>query len=110
MFQATYIRRELQRRAGRTILTALGLGLGVGLVIGIIGVSQGLDDAQRQVLAPLSSVGTDILVTRTSGTPASSAASTTTTTSPDGLAPGRGRGAQDGGPGASSGAAAVMRS
>src|SRR6476659_7543599 len=50
------------------------------MVIGIISVSQGLDDAQKQVLAPLSSVGTDIVVTRINGTPASSNASTTTTT------------------------------
>jgi hypothetical protein len=65
--------------AGRTLLTALA-GVGVGMVIGIISVSQGLDDAQKQVLAPLSSVGTDIVVTRINGTPASSNASTTTTT------------------------------
>ena len=37
MFHLTYIGRELRRRAGRTLLTALGLALGVGLVIGIIG-------------------------------------------------------------------------
>ncbi len=80
MFQLTYIGRELRRRAGRTILTALGLALGVGLVIGIISVSQGLDDAQTNVLAPLKTVGTDILVTRVIGQPASSSASTTTTT------------------------------
>ena len=45
-----------------------GSPLGVGLVIGIIGVSQGLDEAQSDVLAPLRSVGTDILVTRVAGT------------------------------------------
>lgn len=67
MFHLTYIRHELRRRLGRTVLTALGLALGVGLVIGIISVSQGLDDAQDQVLAPLGSVGTDILVTRVAG-------------------------------------------
>ena len=64
VFHLTYTIQELRRRFGRTVLTALGLALGVGLVIGIIGVSQGLDDAQDEVLAPLSSVGTDILVTR----------------------------------------------
>jgi len=63
VFHVTYIGRELRRRFGRTLLTALGLALGVGLVIGIIGVSQGLDDAQAKVLAPLQSVGTDVLVT-----------------------------------------------
>src|ERR1041384_3026178 len=68
--------RELRRRLGRTVLTALGLAAGVGLVIGIIGVSQGLDDAQAKVLAPLQSVGTDILVTRVAG------ATTTATATP----------------------------
>ena len=83
MFQARYAISELRRRASRTILTALGLAAGVGLVIGIIGVSQGLNDAQTQVLSPLSKVGTDILVTRVAGAPASdgSAVAVTTTTS-----------------------------
>ena len=49
-------------------------------MIGIIGVSQGLDDAQRNVLAPLPSVGTDILVTRVVGAPGGVGPSTTTTT------------------------------
>jgi len=63
----SYAGNELRRRLGRTILTALGLAAGVGLVVGIIGVSQGLDDAQASVLAPLQSIGTDILVTRVVG-------------------------------------------
>jgi putative ABC transport system permease protein len=74
VFQLTYVARELRRRLGRTVLTALGLAAGVGMVIGIIGVSQGLNEAQAKVLAPLSSVGTDILVTRVAGS------KTTTTT------------------------------
>jgi ABC-type antimicrobial peptide transport system permease subunit len=56
---------ELRRRRGRTITTALGLASGVGMVMAIVGVSQGLDRAQNDVLSPLRSVGTDILVTRT---------------------------------------------
>ncbi len=101
MFHVIYISRELRRRAGRTLLTALGLALGVGLVIGIIGVSQGLDDAQAHVLAPLTSVGTDILVTRVAGTPASGSGSTTTTTTPNsgGRGPFGGRGGGGGGGG-----------
>src|SRR4051812_23758246 len=67
MFQLRYVASELRRRAGRTVLTALGLAAGVGLVIGIIGVSQGLDDAQTKVLSPLSKIGTDVLVTRVAG-------------------------------------------
>lgn len=82
MFHLTYIGGELRRRRGRTILTALGLAIGVGLVIGIIGVSQGLDEAQQDVLAPLRSVGTDILVTRVAGAQSTGTAGATTTTAP----------------------------
>src|SRR5439155_18846051 len=82
VFHVTYVAKELRRRLGRTILTALGLALGVGLVIGIIGVSQGLDDAQNKVLAPLQSVGTDILVTRVAGAQQATGSATTPTTAP----------------------------
>ncbi|MDQ1375794.1 MAG: hypothetical protein QOJ09_3132 [Actinomycetota bacterium] len=93
MFHLLYIGGELRRRLARTILTALGLALGVGLVIGIIGVSQGLDDAQNHVLAPLQSVGTDILVTRVAGAPPISAsAGATTTTAPQRQGRGQGGG------------------
>jgi ABC-type antimicrobial peptide transport system permease subunit len=70
-----YAGNELRRRRARTVLTALGLAAGVGLVMGIVGVSQGLDEAQQRVLSPLTSVGTDILVTRTvAATPTGAAA------------------------------------
>src|SRR2546430_13537155 len=95
VFQLTYVRRELRRRLGRTLLTALGLAAGVGLVIGIIGVSDGLDDAQSKVLAPLRSVGTDVLVTRVAGattTSATTGATTTTVPADDGGPPGGGPG------------------
>src|SRR3954452_15087041 len=85
MFQLRYATSELRRRAGRTILTALGLAAGVGLVIGIVGISQGLHDAQDKVLAPLSSIGTDVLVTRVAGeapSEGSTPATTTTTAAP----------------------------
>src|SRR2546425_12915990 len=51
MFQKGYLLNELRRRWGRTIVTSLGLAVGVGLVIGIIGVSQGLSKAQNSVLS-----------------------------------------------------------
>jgi ABC-type antimicrobial peptide transport system permease subunit len=79
MFSLSYASRELRRRWGRTLVTALGLAAGVGLVMGIIGVSQGLSDAQNRVLSPLGSVGTDIIVTRTVA-PTTSQTTTTTTT------------------------------
>ena len=80
MFSLGYAWNELRRRWGRTLVTAFGLAAGVGLVMGIIGVSQGLSDAQNSVLSPLGSVGTDIIVTRTVA--ATTSQTTTTTTAP----------------------------
>ena len=63
MFYLRYLWNELVRRRARTILTALGLGLGVALVIVISGVSSGLAKAQRKTLNPLGGIGTDLTVT-----------------------------------------------
>ncbi|MGA2522163.1 MAG: FtsX-like permease family protein [Acidimicrobiales bacterium] len=87
MVAMRYVWHELVRRWSRTLVTALGLAAGVGLVMGIIGVSNGLSNAQSKVLSPLSSVGTDIVVERTVGvatTTASTTSSTTTTTTAPG--------------------------
>jgi ABC-type antimicrobial peptide transport system permease subunit len=86
----------LRRRLGRTIVTAIGLAAGVGLVMGIIGVSQGLSAAQNKALSPLNSVGTDIIVTRTVA-PTLSTATTTTTTPSFGGGGGFGGGGNGGG-------------
>jgi ABC-type antimicrobial peptide transport system permease subunit len=94
-----YARNELRRRRARTVLTALGLASGVGLVMAIVGVSQGLNQAQDKVLSPLSSVGTDILVTRTVGvSPTTSATPTPSATPTTGgfFGGGGGRGGQQG--------------
>ena len=64
MLYLRYIASELRRRRGRTILTALGLGVGVGLVVTVTALSAGLDDAQSEVLEPLTGVGTDMTVNR----------------------------------------------
>ena len=64
MFYLGYLRSELLRRRTRTALTVLGLAVGVALVIVISALSRGLDDAQRTALDPLSSIGTDLTVTR----------------------------------------------
>ena len=64
MFFLTYMLSELRRRSGRTILTALGLGLGVGLVVTVNALSTGLDRAQAKILEPLTGVGTDMSVSR----------------------------------------------
>src|SRR5580700_1726843 len=83
MFSLGYAWNELRRRLGRTVVTAIGLAAGVGLVMGIIGVSPALRAAQNKALAPLNSVGTDIIVTRTVAPTLSTA--TTTTTTPSGF-------------------------
>jgi ABC-type antimicrobial peptide transport system permease subunit len=63
MFYFGYLRSELVRRRSRTILTVLGLAVGVSLVIAVSSLSRGLDDAQAKALNPLSSIGTDLTVT-----------------------------------------------
>ena len=72
VFYLRYLRSELVRRKGRTILTVLGLGLGVALVIAIAGLTRGLNRAQKSALDPLSSIGTDLTVTRGATTGAQS--------------------------------------
>jgi len=64
VFFVSYMWAELRRRRGRTVLTALGLAIGVGLVIVVSALSTGLDEAQDEVLQPLTGVGTDMSVTR----------------------------------------------
>src|SRR6058998_3490474 len=67
------------------------------MVVGIIGVSQWLNDAQSSVLQPLSSIGTDILVTRVVGNTQTAASASPTPTPATGGFPG-GRGFFGGGP------------
>ncbi len=64
MIYLRYVLSELRHRKGRTILTSLGLGLGVGLVVVVTALSAGLDEAQSEVLEPLTGVGTDMSVSR----------------------------------------------
>jgi ABC-type antimicrobial peptide transport system permease subunit len=112
LFSLNYAWNELRRRIGRTLVTAIGLAAGVGLVMGIIGVSQGLSDAQTKALSPLGSVGTDIIVTRTVA-PTTSTATTTTTTPTNrfaGGAPGGGFFAGQGGTALNSSDAAALAS
>ena len=63
MFYLRYLRNELVRRRARTIVTLLGLGLGVALVVVISSLSSGLDKAQKKTLNPLAGIGTDLTVT-----------------------------------------------
>jgi len=64
VFYIRYLGAELRRRPGRTALTALGLAVGIGLVIVVGALARGLDDAQDEVLRPLTGVGTDLSVSR----------------------------------------------
>jgi ABC-type antimicrobial peptide transport system permease subunit len=63
VFYLRYLRNELVRRRARTIVTMLGLGVGVALVIVLSSLSNGLDRAQAKTLDPLSDIGTDLTVT-----------------------------------------------
>ena len=64
MFFFTYLARELRRRMRQAIFIALGLAVGVGLVITVTAASRGVQNAQAGVLKGLYGVGTDITVTK----------------------------------------------
>lgn len=61
----TYIYRELRRRHRQALLTAVGLAVGVGLVVAVTAYADGVAQAQDEVLHSLYGVGTDITVTQT---------------------------------------------
>jgi ABC-type lipoprotein release transport system permease subunit len=60
----TYLLRELRRRMRQSIFIALGLALGVGLVITVMAASNGVSATQGTVLKSLYGVGTDVTVTQ----------------------------------------------
>ena len=64
----TYLRRELRRRIRQASFIALGLALGVGLVITVTAASNGVQNAQGTVLHALYGVGTDLTVTQAAAT------------------------------------------
>ena len=59
-----YLLRELRRRSRQATIIALGLALGIGLVITVTALSGGVKRAQGEVLHSLYGVGTDITVTK----------------------------------------------
>jgi putative ABC transport system permease protein len=61
----TYTRRELRRRARQASIIALGLALGIGLVITVTALSAGVKNAQGEVLHSLYGQDTDVTVTKT---------------------------------------------
>ncbi len=59
-----YLFRELRHRHRQAVLTALGLALGICLVVTVSASAGGVRSAQNQVLHSLYGVGTDISVTQ----------------------------------------------
>jgi ABC-type antimicrobial peptide transport system permease subunit len=59
-----YLRRELRRRARQASIIAVGLALGIGLVITVTALSAGVKNAQSDVLHSLYGLDTDITVTQ----------------------------------------------
>jgi putative ABC transport system permease protein len=68
-FFLTYLMRELQHRKRQALLTAVGLSVGVGLVVTVTAASAGVRDAQTAVLHSLYGVGTDVTVTQAAAAP-----------------------------------------
>jgi putative ABC transport system permease protein len=64
----TYLRRELRRRARQASIIAIGLALGIGLVITVTALSAGVKNAQGNVLHSLYGLDTDITVTKAPAT------------------------------------------
>ena len=60
----TYVFRELRRRHRQALLTAMGLAVGVALVVAVTAYAAGVGRAQDQVLQSLYGVGTDITVSQ----------------------------------------------
>jgi putative ABC transport system permease protein len=63
MFFMTYLRGELRHRIRQTVFVALGLALGIGLVITVSAASAGVKNAQADVLSSLYGIGTNVTVT-----------------------------------------------
>jgi putative ABC transport system permease protein len=63
VFFLTYLRRELRRRIRQSVFVALGLAVGIGLVVTVSAASSGVKKAQAKVLSSLYGVGTDVTVT-----------------------------------------------
>jgi hypothetical protein len=51
MFYGTYMLAELGRRLGRTLVTAIGLAIGIGLVITVRALSQDRSGSMRSTMS-----------------------------------------------------------
>ncbi|MHA5051507.1 ABC transporter permease [Streptomyces sp. SD15] len=66
-----YLKRELSRRKKAALVIAMGLALGIALVITVNSVSAGMQQAQDKVLKSLYGLGTDMTVTKAQTAPTS---------------------------------------
>jgi putative ABC transport system permease protein len=73
MFFLTYLRRELRHRVRQATVTAIGLAVGIGLVVVVTSTASGVKNAQAAVLHALYGIGTDVTVTKAVGKPSASA-------------------------------------
>lgn len=64
-----YLKRELSRRKKAALVIAMGLALGIALVITVNSVSAGMQQAQDKVLKSLYGLGTDMTVTKAQAAP-----------------------------------------
>jgi len=64
-----YLKRELSRRKKAALVIAMGLALGIALVITVNSVSAGMNEAQDKVLKSLYGLGTDMTVTKAQSAP-----------------------------------------
>ncbi|MCH5676168.1 ABC transporter permease [Streptomyces gilvus] len=64
-----YLKRELSRRKKAALVIAMGLALGIALVITVNSVSAGMTQAQGKVLKSLYGLGTDMTVTKSQSAP-----------------------------------------
>ncbi|MFE9993426.1 ABC transporter permease [Streptomyces avermitilis] len=68
-----YLKRELSRRKKAALVIAMGLALGIALVITVNSVSAGMQQAQDKVLKSLYGLGTDMTVTKAQAAPSGNA-------------------------------------
>ncbi|MFF6999776.1 ABC transporter permease [Streptomyces sp. NPDC008313] len=68
-----YLKRELSRRKRAALVIAMGLALGIALVITVNSVSAGMQQAQDKVLKSLYGLGTDMTVTKAMAAPSGDA-------------------------------------
>ncbi|MFD5079401.1 ABC transporter permease [Streptomyces sp. NPDC058371] len=66
-----YLKRELSRRKKAALVIAMGLALGIALVITVNSVTAGMQQAQDKVLKSLYGLGTDMTVTKAMAAPSS---------------------------------------